>query len=224
MALYQRNNTWYYLFYVNGKRFRGSTKTDNPKEARRIMAKALAAAEAGTSLHPQRAPVIQDFAPKFLDFVDNSRLESQSKRDYRNGWRLIAQSKLLGMRLDQITADDAETTRFHESPYTTNCALRTLRRMLHKAHDWKLLKEVPKIKLVEALPRDAVIALEVEAQLLQECPQPLQASSSSCWIPACATAKWSACVGRMFTWRNRITSIPTARRCAPAVRCPSASG
>jgi hypothetical protein len=59
MSLYQRGNVWYYLFYLNGKRYRGSTKTENEKEAGRIYAKAMVAAEAGESTKPKRAPLVQ---------------------------------------------------------------------------------------------------------------------------------------------------------------------
>lgn len=68
MALFQRGEVWYYLFYVNGKRYRGSTKTKNLKQATRIYAHARVRAESGESLKPQRAPVIQAFAPRFLEW------------------------------------------------------------------------------------------------------------------------------------------------------------
>jgi len=58
------------------------------------------------------------------------------------------------MQIDQITRDDVETTKFHESPYSENCAIRTLRRMLGKARDWKAIHEVPRIKTVKVFPRE----------------------------------------------------------------------
>jgi integrase len=173
MSLYQRHKVWYYLFYVNGKRYRGSTKTENRKEAQRIEARARVAAERGESLTPPKPPLLRDFAPRFLEFVKESRLEAQSKRDYGNGWRLISRSKLAGMRLHEITTDDVATTHFHDSPYSTNSALRTLRRMLHKAKDWKIIQDVPIVKLAKAKARDMLFTPEVEAKLLSKCPRPL---------------------------------------------------
>ena len=108
MALFQRGEVWYYLFYVNGRRYRGSTKTTNPKKATRIYERARVRAESGESLKPQRAPVIQAFVPKFLEWVDKAMLESKTKADYKNGCRLILKSGLLGMRLDQISQDDID--------------------------------------------------------------------------------------------------------------------
>ena len=173
MSIYLRGDVWYYLFYVNGRRYRGSTKTKNKKQAERSEARARVAAEAGESLHPKRAPLIQDFAKQFLEWLDKTTLEKKTKEDYKNGRRLILQSVLCGMRMDQITSDDVETTKFHESHHSRNCAIRTLRRMLGKARDWKLIREVPRIKSVKVFPRDRMVTVEDERQLLASCPRPL---------------------------------------------------
>jgi hypothetical protein len=50
------------------------------------------------------------------------------------------------MRLDQITRDVAEVLKFSGSSSNGNCALQTLRRMLHKAEEWKLIGTAPKLK------------------------------------------------------------------------------
>ena len=173
MSIYLRGDVWYYLFYLNGRRYRGSTKTKNKKQAERIQAKARVAAESGESLQPKRAPLVQDFAKQFLEWLDKTTLEQKTKNDYKNGRRLILQSPLRGMRMDQITADDVETTKFHESPHSRNCAIRTLRRMLGKARDSKLIREVPRIKSVKVFPRDRMVTVQDERQLLS-CPRPLR--------------------------------------------------
>jgi integrase len=174
MSLFQRGKVWYYLFYLNGKRFRGSTKTKNLKRATRIYAHARVRAESGESLKPQRAPVIQNFVPRFLEWVDKTMLEPKTRADYRNGCRLILKSGLLGMRLDQITQDDIETTRFHDSPHSTNCALRTLSRLLGKARDWKLIREVPRIKKAKVYGRERMVTTKDEKALLPACHHPLK--------------------------------------------------
>ena len=174
MALFRRGEVWYYLFYVNGKRYRGSTKKKNLKQATRIYAHARVRAEAGDPLKPQRAPVIQSFLPRFLEWVDKAMLEPKTKADYKNGCRLILKSGLLGMRLDQITRDDIETTRFHDSPHSTNSALRTLSRLLGKARDWKLIREVPRIKRAKVYPRDRMVTTKDEKELLPASPSPLK--------------------------------------------------
>lgn len=174
MSLYQRGNVWYYLFYVNGRRYRGSTKTDNDKEAGRIYARALAAAEAGESLKPRRPPLIQDFVKEFLEWLDKTTLKQRTKADYKNGCRLILRSPLKGMRLDQISKDDIETTNFHESLASRDCAMRTLRRLLGKARDRKLIREAPRVKRLKVPGRERMVSDADERQILPVCPRPLR--------------------------------------------------
>lgn len=157
MSIYLRGRVCYYLFYINGKRYRGSAKTKNRKKAERIEAQAIVAAEAGESLKPKRAPLIQEFAKQFLEWLDKTTLEPKTKNDYENGCRLILKSTLCGMRMDQITSDDVETTAFHESPYSRNCAIRTMRRMLGKARDWNFIREVPRVKSVKVDARNRMV-------------------------------------------------------------------
>jgi len=174
MSLYRRGEIWYYLFYLNGKRYRGSTKTNNEKEAARVYAKAMVAAEVGESVTPKRAPFIQDFVKEFLEWLDQTTLKPKTKDDYRNGCRLILQSGLCGMRLDQITKDDIEKTRFHESDASRDCGLRTLRRMLSKARDRKLIREIPRVKRPKLAGRDRMVTDTDEQVLLPACPRPLR--------------------------------------------------
>jgi integrase len=174
MSLYQRGNVWYYLFYLNGKRYRGSTKTENEKEAGRIYAKAMVAAEAGESTKPKRAPLVQDFVKEFKDWLDMTTLKQRTKADYKNGCRLILRSALRGMRLDQISKDDIETTNFHDSLASRDCAMRTLRRLLGKARDRKLIREVPRVKRPKVPGRERMVTDADEQQILPVCPRPLR--------------------------------------------------
>lgn len=174
MSIYLRGEVWYYLFYVNGRRYRGSTKTNNEKEAQRVEARKRVAAEQGESLRPKRIPLVREFVKPFEEWLDKTTLAANTKNDYRNGRRLILKTPLSGMRMDLITADDVETMNFHESPHSRNCAIRTLRRMLGKARDWKLLREVPRVKTVKVFPRDRMISVEDEKRLLAAAKRPLQ--------------------------------------------------
>jgi integrase len=174
MSLYQRGNVWYYLFYVNGKRYRGSTETENEKEAGRIYARAQLAAEAGESTKPKRAPLVQEFVKEFKDWLDKSTLKDRTKKDYQNGCRLILLSDLRGLRLDQVSKDDIETTNFHESLASRDCAMRTLRRMLGKARDRQLIRDVPRVKRLKVPGRERMVTDADEQQILSVCPRPLR--------------------------------------------------
>src|SRR5262249_38433663 len=80
-----------------------------------------------------------------------------TRRYYRQGWALLAKTNLAGMRIDHITSDDIASTAVGKSPANTNNALRTLRRMLCKAHEKNLIASVPVVKLVEETPREQLI-------------------------------------------------------------------
>ena len=70
------------------------------------------------------------------------------------------------MRLDQITSDVVETLKFSGSSSNVNCALRTVRRMLHKAEEWKLIRQAPKVKLMKEYGRSLRLDDEAEKKLL----------------------------------------------------------
>jgi hypothetical protein len=69
-------------------------------------------------------------------------------------------------RLDLITKDDVEALRFNWPAPSSNCALRTLRRMLHKAEEWNLVVKVPKFKLRTEQGRQLRLEEEAERRLL----------------------------------------------------------
>ena len=69
------------------------------------------------------------------------------------------------MKLDHITTDHASTIE-GSSAANTNNALRTLRRLLKKAHEWQLLSSVPVVKLVEEHGREELIDPCMEQRLL----------------------------------------------------------
>lgn len=133
MSLYEREDVWYYLFYLNGIRHRGSTGVKvagkgAERAARSVEAEKRRATIAGEDLKPKRIPLLRDVIDEFSEWVNTINKAPKNRSDYLNGSRLILKTDLAGMRLDQITAGDIEATKFHESPYSANSALRTLRR------------------------------------------------------------------------------------------------
>jgi integrase len=109
----------------------------------------------------------------FLDWVETTRLEAKSKAYYGSGWKMLANTPISGMKLAHVTTDEAEALRFDHSPANTNCALRTLRRMLGKAAEWGMIVAAPRIKLVREEGRSAIIDSEAEFKLLAVAKQPL---------------------------------------------------
>jgi hypothetical protein len=78
------------------------------------------------------------------------------------------------MRLDAISQDDTDVPSFPGGPSNHNNALRTLRRMLGKAEDWRVLRAAPRIKLQQERERERIIDEHVEAKLFPFCQQPLR--------------------------------------------------
>ena len=176
MELFRKRKSkfYWYDFTVGGRRYRGSTKESNKTRAGAIAALKLANATEGRDPLPRKAPGLQEFSGRFLEWVKNVKLEHKTKLYYRDGWRLLAASPIAGMRLDKIMADDIEALSFTGSPSNANSALRTLRRILHKAEEWGVIRSVPKFRLVKEYGRSLRLDDDAERKLLVVAEQPLR--------------------------------------------------
>lgn len=76
------------------------------------------------------------------------------------------------MLLDRIGSLDLDRLQFDGSAAYVNQAFRTLRRMLGKAEEWKMIRAVPKIKLAKEYGRSELITAERESRLLSFAAQP----------------------------------------------------
>ncbi len=190
MSVFKRPQSpvYHYSFYIDGKRYRGSTKTNKITEARaKESALMNNIIERGSiaGVKPVPAPLLREFAPRFLDWVDGSKLEPSTKMYYHRGWKLLAPTQLAAMRISRITGDDVEATKITHlvrggdttskvecSAHYTNRALRTLKRMFSKAFEWKVIREQPRFKLAKAYGRDTKISPTTERALLGDLLQP----------------------------------------------------
>jgi integrase len=172
--LYRRGKTWHYDFTVADRRQRGTTHQTSESRARKIESKLMEEAERrGPSAVLRRAPLLCNFAPRFLDWVDHARhLASKSRRCYRVGWNQIRSTSLMGMNLDRITAEELDSLALAGSPSYVNQALRTLRRLLGKAVEWKVIAAAPAVKLMEEVGRELTIDPKTETKLLAVAKQP----------------------------------------------------
>ena len=114
---------------------------------------------------------------QFLRWVISATLARKTRKYYANGWRLLSSTKIVSMRLDHITNDDIDGLSFIGSLSNVNCALRALRRMLHKAEEWSLLIKVPRFKLLPESGRKLRLDDDAEQKLLL-------AAESCEWKPA----------------------------------------
>jgi integrase len=102
------------------------------------------------------------------------QLEADSRRYYRNGWRLLEQTKIAAMRMDLITKDEIEKIQFPGSASNGNNALRTLRRMFSNAKEDKLIIEVPDSPLFKEHGRPLRLNDDAERRLSMLAEQPLK--------------------------------------------------
>ena len=173
---------WQYLFWIDGKRFKGSTHTEDKKQAVKVEARERVAAENGESRVKKKTVTVRDMIAGFEEWVKTINKAPKTIADYRNGCRLILASNLAGMRADQVTVDDTEAAAFNigtkeeplYSPYSTNCALRTLRRAYRWAVRKKKIRALaewlgqghPGIKLMDAPRRELMVSDDDENRLL----------------------------------------------------------
>jgi integrase len=174
VSLIKRGKFWHYEFQVNGTRYRGSTKQNTQTRARQVeVRKMQEAQENGYSSLPRKVPILRDFATAVLKTIDDSSLDSDTKRYYRNGWRRIESTPLAGMRLDRVTTDVVAAIQLDGSPSWQNQALRTLSVILAKGVEHRYLNQKPTIKLLREARRECIIDDNAEALLLEGAQQPL---------------------------------------------------
>jgi site-specific recombinase XerD len=161
-----KSTFYWYDFTVGNRRYRGSTKETNKTRADAIAALKLSKAIQGDDPLPKKAPALRELAGRFLEWMGVAKLEPKTRTYYKTGWRLLNMTPLAGMRIDRITSDDVDALRFPNSPSNANCALRTLRRMLHKAEEWKLIFQVPDIQLAKEHGRSLKLDDASESKIL----------------------------------------------------------
>jgi integrase len=161
-----KSSFYWFDFTVRGQRYRGSTQETNQTRAAKIAALKLGQALEGDDPLPKKLPALSEFAKDFLQWVSEARRAEKTRSYYRDGWRLLSKTVLARMRIDQITSEVAEKISFSGSASNANCALRTLRRMLHKAEDQKLIRKAPKFTLLPEFERTQRLDEESEEKLL----------------------------------------------------------
>jgi len=111
---------------------------------------------------------------RFLPYIQASQLDSDTKRYYDTGWRLLSATRIVDWRLDRMTTTEAELLQFPGASSTANCALRTLRRILSLTREWDILPSAPRTKLRKEKERTDVFTAEREKTFQEAASQPLK--------------------------------------------------
>ena len=161
-----KSKFYWYDFTVRGRRYRASSQETKSVRALQIASLKLASVIERTDPLPSKPVVLHAFANRFLEWVNDARLEEKTRKFYCNGWRLLNSTSVAMLTVDQLTGDCAEQLKFPGSAANANCALRTLRRMLHKAEEWKVIGHAPKIKMMKEHGRHLRLDDEAERKLI----------------------------------------------------------
>src|SRR3981189_3570454 len=94
MAITKRGKYWHYEFMLDGRKYRGTTKETVKSRANTFEALRIAdVRHNGGHVNLRRAPVLRDFAKRFLEFVDaqavSGQLDLDTKRYYHGGWKML---------------------------------------------------------------------------------------------------------------------------------------
>jgi integrase len=177
MSLFQRGEVGHSRIVHEGRRYQRSLKTTSLVEARKLEAKyriEIVNGEAGIA----KAPTVRELGFRFLNYLP-ARVKQRSFRMYSQAWQKIdAFGPLASARLNRVDAD--LVNQFAQSllqdgkaVISVNNVLRTLRRALFLAFEWRLLNREPR-KIVKLLPgehqRDFVFSETDEARVIAAAP------------------------------------------------------
>jgi hypothetical protein len=165
MSVYKKPDSQYYWFkfMFKGKLYQRPSKVKNKRAAEQIEAAfRTSLAKGEVSLLEQKpVPALREFAQQFIDFVSTRHANKpETVRFYGNRLkRLLEWKSFLDAKLNCI--DEALIERYISSRrkevgiVAVNRELATLRRLLKIAHEWKLIRSVPKVRLLpgETFPR-----------------------------------------------------------------------
>ena len=193
MRVFKKGAFYHYEFEFQRKRYQGSTRRKNEREAIQIAtAKQFAVIKGSVGLGSREpAPTVAQFQKKFEKWLDQHLDDERTKDFYKTCYaRLVECPHLANFRLDQI--DEARIEKFKtwalsldavKSRTTVNRYLATLSKALHYAADkLKLIERVPKIhkypksKSCER-ERDFVFTAEQYSNWVIKAPEPLRSSS-----------------------------------------------
>lgn len=171
---------YWYKFMWQGKLIRESTKQGNDKVARQMeSAHRTSLAKGEVGIREKKATTsLEDFLKhEFLPYVETRHAtKPNTLRYYKDGSAMLTKSELAGLRLDELTDQHAQQfARQHTklSPSGINRGLRTLRRALNVAFQWKRLDKPVKVTLATGeRQRDHVLNESEVKKYLDACPQP----------------------------------------------------
>jgi integrase len=179
MSLYKRGGVWWSRIVRHGERIDRSTKQKTKVGAQAVESRWLTAindtGELSTikQVRQERPLWLMQFEERFLAYLKNNVASPRTLEFYKQAYRPLYFTGL-GLNdvyLSQITPalieGWAQARRKTVSATRVNASLRTLRRALRMAEEWKLIRKAPKIKLLPGEhQREFVIKEELLTKML----------------------------------------------------------
>ena len=196
MRLYGKPNSpyWFYDFTFKGKRHRGSTEETTERAANKAANQyrdKLAAGDPSTR-RSHEAPTLRKFGVEFLTWAENSgSIEPNTVKYYAYGVRLLDFSELADVPINEIDSKMIDVVKFmrpvidrkgkrgkgkreHTGEWVAcgksyqQQAQRTLRVMLGRAAEWKMLDAKVTFHIGKTPARDGQITPEIEQVILHQ--------------------------------------------------------
>ena len=122
MKLFKKpqSKLYWYDFSARGLHYRASTQETKSVSALQIASLKLVSVIERTNPLPTKPIVLSEFANRFLDWVNDTRIEEKTRKFYRNGWRLVKSTSVAMLQVDQITGDCTEQLKFPGSAAPDN--------------------------------------------------------------------------------------------------------
>jgi len=178
MSLYRRGNVYWSRIVRNGQRFERNTKQSNLNKARIVEARWLTEIDATGGIIPpslyksHKRTLLVSIEGRIFKHWETTVPSKRTVDFYKQVWKRLVFSSLSQIPLHRIKTADIqhfinEKSERNLSTSRKNAYLRTLRRVLRLAHEWGLIADVPKIRLLPGeAHREFVITDEVLAKML----------------------------------------------------------
>jgi integrase len=172
MSIYRRGKVWWSRLMRDAVVVQQSLGTRNRQEALDIEATLRSAAVKGEFgiVDRRNAPTLADFEKRLFDHL-RFHVKPRTLQFYKEQYGILKKSPLKNLRIsmiDSASADAFKQWRLEQNVAvsTANHGIRTLRRALHQAEDWKLIPRAPKLKLLTGENSREAVITETELQML----------------------------------------------------------
>jgi integrase len=179
MSLYKRGTIWWSRITRNGERIDRSTKQKTKVGAQSVEARWLTAindtGELSTvkQVRQERPLSLNTFKDRFFAYLANNVKSPRTVEFYKQAYQQllwpgveIGTAYLSGIT-PAVIEEWIQRRSTEVGPARINASLRTLRRALRMAEDWKLIRKAPKIKLLPGeRQREFVIKEELLTKML----------------------------------------------------------